>query len=165
MMVPEPAMEFMERLDAVEKRLERLAGLPAASGLTEPEEPSGERWDWGQVWAHLAEFPAYWIEQIRHVLAGPPDEAPPFGRAKTDPIRVGAIEADRGTPPPELWQRVQGQLDDLRTLLQEMTPEDWDRRVTHSTLGIMGMRKVFEPFLVGHLEEHAAQLEGLAATS
>ena len=161
MMVPEPAMEFLDRLDVVDGRLERLAKMPPAPGLTEPDRPTGERWEWGQVWAHLAEFPAYWMDQIGHVRAGPPDEVPPFGRVKTDPARVGAIEADRETPVEELWKRVQGQLRDLRALLQEMTGEDWDRRVAHSTLGVIGMRRVFEGFLVGHLEEHTAQLEGL----
>jgi len=162
MMMPEPAMEMLDRLDAVEERFERLSQVTAPPGLTGPDEPGGEQWEWGQVWAHLAEFPAYWMEQLRDVFAGPPDEVPPFGRVKSDPVRVGAIQAERHTPVDQLWSQIRGQLQDVRGMIREMTADDWDRRVRHSTLGVMDVRQVFEPFLVGHLEEHAEQLERLA---
>jgi hypothetical protein len=162
MMIPEPSMGFLDRVEAVEERLERLVGVPPGPALTDPDPATGERWEWGQVWAHLAEFPAYWMERIRLVLSEPPEEAPPFGRVKSDPTRLEAIEADRRTPASELWQRVQDEFRDVRVLLQEMTAEDWERRVTHSTLGVMDMQRVVDEFLVGHLEEHTAQLEGLA---
>jgi len=54
-------------------------------------------------------------------------------------------------------------LDDVRDLLADMSEADWDRRVLHRVLGEMDMPRVFEVFLVGHLEEHANQLEGLLA--
>jgi hypothetical protein len=88
-----------------------------------------------------------------------------MGRTKTDQVRVGAIEADRGRPPSELMSRLDGHLDDLRSLLQEMSPERWARRTVHSTLGVMSMERVFEEFLVGHLEQHADQLDGLVRQS
>src|SRR5919198_752694 len=71
--------------------------------LTSPDPPTGERWEWGQVWAHLSEFCPYWMGQVRLVLESPQSEDPmPFGRVKSDPARVAAIEADRGRPPAEL---------------------------------------------------------------
>jgi len=114
------------------------------------------------VWAHLGEFVPYWVGQVRAALATPASEVPPFGRVKSDPGRVGAIEADRGRPPQELFDRLRGQLVDLRVLFREMSPWDWARKVKHSTMGEMDMPKVADEFLVGHLEQHAAQLDGLA---
>jgi hypothetical protein len=130
-------------------------------GLTEPDPPSGERWDWGQVWAHLAEFVPYWCGEVRLIVRAGGTEPVPMGRVKTDPARVAAIEADRHRPPQELMVRLTGHLDDLRALMGSLTPEDWERRGLHSTLGIMTMSVIFEEFLVGHLEGHADQLDGV----
>ena len=158
-----PAEAFLERLEAARVHLERLADeLPPPGALTDADEPSGERWDWGQVWGHTAEFPAYWMARLREVFALPgTGEPPPFGRTKMDPDRIAAIERDRNTPAEQLMVGLRGDLDDLRDLLAEMPADVWDRRVRHETLGVLDMPRVFEDFLVGHLEAHARQLDGL----
>ena len=161
-----PAEALLERLEAVRAHLERLAGEQRPAGaLTEADEPSGERWEWGQVWAHTAEFPAYWMARLREVLARPDTgEPPPFGRTSSDPDRIGAIERDRSTPVAQLLIGLRGDLDDLRDLLAELSAKDWERSVRHPTLGVLDMPRVFEEFLVGHLEGHARQLDGLLAS-
>jgi hypothetical protein len=164
-MTRDRAEHFLGRLDGVEDRLSRLAGIPAPGALTEPDEPSGERWDWGQVWAHIAEFPAYWTGEIRGVLARGREEPVQFGRVKSDPGRVGSIERDRHVPAPELLDILRPQLEDLRTLLHDMSPSDWSTKVSHQTRGTMGMEDVMEEFLVGHLEGHADQLDALLGRS
>ena len=90
---------ILERLARVEERLSEHAAGPAPSGLTEPDPGEEERWEAGQVWAHLAEFPGYWLGEVRRVVDGPGSEAVPFGRIKTDPDRIAAIERDRNTDP------------------------------------------------------------------
>src|SRR5205085_993163 len=88
----------LARLRAVQARLDEHAAAGAPPGLTEPDPGGTERWEAGQVWAHLAEFPAYWLGQIQHILerrlAGDPEPVP-FGRTKTDAARIAAIERDR----------------------------------------------------------------------
>jgi len=161
---PAGAEAFLARVDDVQRRLAAHARSEPAPGLTAPDPPTGEQWDWGQVWAHLGEFVPYWTGQVRMVLALPSPEDPvPFGRTKTDPVRVGAIEADRHTDPSIIMGRLVKQLDDLGFLLAGMTPEGWSRTVLHSTLGVMNMQSVIDEFLVGHLEAHAVQLDGLVA--
>jgi hypothetical protein len=158
-----PAEGFLERLEAAQSHLERLATRePPPGALTDADEPSGERWDWGQVWAHIAEFPGYWMARLREVFAEPDTgEPPPFGRTKADPERIGAIERDRNTPPERLMVPLRGDLDDLRDMLAETSRRDWARTVRHPTLGVLDMPRVFEDFLIGHLEAHANQLGGL----
>lgn len=97
--------EFLERLDVIEARLAAAAASePAPGALTDADPSSGERWDRGQVCAHLAEFIPYWIEQTRPVISGQPSGAPVrFGRTRNDPERIGAIERDRREPVTELW--------------------------------------------------------------
>lgn len=159
-----PAARLLERLGAVLERLERLAVVEKPPGLTEPDPDTGERWEWGHVWAHLAEFIPYWLGEVHRILAAPPEEGPvAFGRVKTDPGRVAAIERDRGQPVAELADRMAGQVVELRRMIEELSPEAWRRRGLHQTLGEMDLPGIFEMFLVGHLEDHAAQLDALAA--
>jgi DinB family protein len=156
---------YLKRLDVVQARLEEHAASPPAPGLTDPDPPTGERWEWGQVWAHLAEFVPYWCGQVRLIVQAEGTDAVPSGRVKSDPARVAAIEASRHQPPAELMSRLAGHIEELRALILDLTPADWERRGVHSTLGEMGMPAIFEDFLVGHLEGHADQLDGLRANA
>lgn len=157
----DPAADLRSRLSAVRDRLGRLSATPPPGGLTDPDQPSGERWEWGQVWAHLAEFVPYWIRQVDVILRADAPGPVPFGRTKTDPARIAAIERDRGRPVPELWERMRGQLDELGARMEALTQEDWSKRGLHPTLGEMDIPRVFVEFEVGHLEQHADQLEAL----
>lgn len=159
----DPLEAFLIRLEDVAMRLEHHATAPPAPGLTDPDPPTGERWEWGQVWAHLAEFVPYWTSQMQLVIEAPGPGPAPFGRTKSDPGRVDAIERDRRRATPELWSRLQGQLGRFRVYLQELPAEAWSKRGRHPTLGTMGLREIVDDFLVGHLESHIAQLDGLTA--
>ena len=158
-----PAAELLTSLDAVQSRLEDHASSPLSVGLTDPDPPTGERWDWGQVWAHLGEFVPYWSAQVRLIMETEGEGPVPFGRTKKDPVRIAAIEADRHRPPAELMARLASHLEELRALIRELRDEDWKRRGVHLTLGVMEMPAIFHEFLVGHLESHVSQLDGLGA--
>jgi hypothetical protein len=164
MRVEEPAGGFEVRLDEVDERLQALAARPPAIGLTEPDPGATERWDWGQVWAHMAEFPTYWMGQIQSILDQDSPEPVPFGRTKADEGRLAAIEADRSSPVADLWGRVSEQIRHVKVFVADIDPEAWDLRGAHPTLGMKDIRGIVEEFLVGHLEEHAAQLEALSGT-
>jgi hypothetical protein len=157
--------EFLQRLDAVEARLAGLANKePQPGALTDADPGTGERWDRGQVWAHLAEFIPYWIEQTKPVLRGQSSgELAPFGRTKSDPERIGAIERDRHEAVSTLWASTREDIRLLRTFLSGLAPEQWLDVGLHPTRGPMPVSEINEEFLVGHLEQHADQLEGLSA--
>ena len=100
-----PAGELAERVLAeladLARAMERLDAHAAAqppTGLTEPDQPSGERWDAQQVWAHLAEFGSYWLPELLLIVDTASDEPVPFGRTKTDPHRIAEIECHRYGP-------------------------------------------------------------------
>ena len=155
---------FRARLDAVRDRLESLVVVtPPPGALTDADAATGERWDRGQAWAHLAEFVPYWMLQADTVIAGRSDEAVPFGRVKTDPERVAAIARDRNAGVDVLWERCSRELTALDDWLALLPDEAWERRGLHQTLGEMDLARIVEEFLVGHLEEHAQQLESLSA--
>ena len=155
--------ELIARLADAERRLGEHASRPLPPGLTEPDPGGEERWEAGQVWAHLAEFPAYWLAQAQRVVALPTNEPVPFGRVKTDAERVAAIERDRHTDPAALLDRVRAQLAEVTAAARSLPPEAWALRGIHPVRGEMTVEQIIERFIVGHLEEHADQLDGLDA--
>ena len=73
-------MGLMARLAVAEGRLAAFAESPPP-GLTDPDPATGERWDAGQAWAHVAEFVPYWQNELERVVAG--------ARRGADPVRSG----------------------------------------------------------------------------
>lgn len=159
--------ELQERLAAAEQRLSALADAELP-GLTEPDPGETERWDAGQVWAHLGEFPTYWLGQILRVIDGAAAGQPqpiPFGRVKTDPGRIEAIERDRREAPRALLERVSTGIRRTRTQLDGFSLDELDVHGLHPTRGEISVAQIIERFVVEHLEEHAAQLELLASSA
>ena len=155
---------YADRLRRVEHRLREHAARPLPSALTEPDPGATERWEAGQVWAHLAEFPAYWLDQVRRLLAARADGATgaiPFGRTKADAGRIAAIERERHTDPAELLRRATADLADVSATLSALPADAWEAVGLHPTLGEMPLPRIVERFIIGHLEEHADQLDGL----
>jgi hypothetical protein len=153
---------LLTRLAAAERRLAEHAAAPLPKGLTDPDPGTEERWEAGQIWAHLAEFPAYWLAQARRVIARPTQPPVPFGRVKTDVGRIEAIERDRYTDPAALLERVRASLAEVTDAARSWDSETWRLRGMHPSLGEMTIERLVERFIVDHLEEHADQLDALA---
>ncbi len=157
----------LRRLDDVLGRLVAHGEQPGRAGLTGADDATGEQWDAGQVWAHLAEFGAYWRRELRLIVdaadrEGDGDGGPVrFGRTKRDPHRIAMIEARRTTPVAELIAVVERDIAAFRADLAELTPADWSRRGLHETLGEMDLWRFLDHFVTGHYLEHADQLDGL----
>jgi len=163
-MSAETAAPYLARLGAAQRRLAEHAARPLPEGLTDPDPGASERWEAGQVWAHLAEFPGYWLEQIRSLLAGRSSgmaEPIAFGRTKADAERIGAIERERRTDPTELLRHVTAQIGEVSTTLTDLPDDSWTVRGLHPSIGEMALPAIVERFIVAHLEEHADQLDGL----
>lgn len=152
---------LIARMAGAERRLAEHAAEPVPAGLTDPDELTSEQWEAGQVWAHVAEFPAYWLGQINRVIAQPTHGAVPFGRVKTDAGRLEAIERERHTDPAALLERVRASLAEITDAMRSWPPETWRLVGAHPTLGEMTVERMVDHFIVTHLEEHADQLDGL----
>jgi len=164
----DPASGYRERMRAVQARLESQAAHEAPAGLTDPDPGGDERWEAGQVWAHIAEFPPYWAAQIQRVADGWLEQQPAagtgrepvrFGRTKADGDRIAAIERDRHEHPAALLTRVRREIAAVADQLDGLSPEAWQAVGAHPSLGAMGLSQIVEEFVVGHLEEHADQLD------
>jgi hypothetical protein len=152
---------WIARLLVAEERLMSLAGCGSREGLTEPDPGGVERWADLDVWAHLGEFPDYWLDQLVLVIGGRAAGPVPFGRTKADPTRRAAVAAARRDDIGRYLGRLLEACDRLRAMLSTMDDADWAARGVHPTRGEMDVATILDEFLIGHLEEHAAQLEAL----
>jgi hypothetical protein len=157
-------MGLLARMAVAEGRLAAFADQPPP-GLTDADPKTGERWDAGQAWAHVAEFVPYWQREIHRVAAGIGRDPVPFGRTSDDPGRADAIEVGRHEPPIEQMARLAGALMILRTYLAGLSEAEWGARGLYVRGNEMTVAEIVDRFIVSHLEEHADQLEKLAADS
>jgi hypothetical protein len=98
----------------------------------------------------------YWAQQAELVAAGRQAE---FGRVKSDPDRIAAIERDRREDPVRLLARVDEGVAVVLALLERLDDRDLAAVGHHQTLGDMTVGQMVDRFLVAHLEEHADQLD------
>jgi len=162
-MTDERATALIARLDTAEARLAALAAGPLPDGETEPSPGGEETWSASQVWGHLSEFPAYWTASARRVLAAPPDAPASFGRTTADASRMAPIAAAAAVPVPELFRRCAAGIAQARTFIGALAGPDWDRIGVHVVRGEIHVHGIMDAMIADHLEEHAAQLERLAA--
>jgi len=155
------AAGWLDRLDTVMTRLRSHLDRPHP-GRTPPVPGEDETWDAGQVWAHLAEFGDYWLAQLDAILGAASPRPVPFGCTRRDATRIAAIEHGRHAGPDGHLRTVERSADRLAALLAGMTDKDWACIGQHETLGTMDLDAQLTHFHVGHYEEHADQLDGIA---
>jgi len=157
------AANVSANLEALRARLAGIASVDQPGGLTDPDpETPEERWEAAQVWAHIAEFVGYWHRQMADVINAYGGEPVPFGRTKADAGRIGAIESGRHRPIDELAGDADREIVELESYLKSLTADEWQARGLHPTRGVLDVAAMVERFITNHLDEHAAQLEGLA---
>jgi hypothetical protein len=145
------------RLRAAAERIRAAAPGVPDDARTSADPETGEQWDRGQVLAHVAEILPYWSEQVELVVER--GDGVPFGRVKSNPERIAAIERDRRLDSAELLRRMDQGLQVVLVLLDRLDERALARTGTHERIGEMTAAAIIDRFLVEHLEEHAEQLE------
>jgi len=156
--------------------LQRLHEGSARLGATRPGVVAGAPWplaerfddapeaEWGppEVLAHVAEMIPYWQGEMERILAADAGAgAVPFGRLATDTNRLGILERDRSLPPGELYDRIDHAVERFGRRLETLTGDESTRLGVHPKRGEMTIADLADRFVVGHLADHAVQLEGI----
>ena len=154
---------LLARLEAAGRRLEcsraRVeAGAPWPTG-SQARGEAEEHWGPTEVLAHAAEMLPFWLGEMERVLAAPAGGPPPFGRTTSDQVRTLTVARDATLPPRELFARIAAGIERYRRRLPELSAAEAARSGRHPTRGELSVVELIERFAVGHLEEHAAQLE------
>lgn len=150
------------RLADLRARIAAAAARQPTAALTEADPETGERWDGRQVWAHMAEFVGYWHRQLEAVVRNYDGMPVPFGRVKSDADRLAAIEMGRHETVGSLAERVDRSIAGFGAYLGRLDEEAWQAEGVHQTLGVMRVPQIIDRFIVGHLAEHADQLDSVA---
>lgn len=160
-------------------QLDRLADVRASLGALRPQIASADPWplaasfgtepeaSWGprEVLAHLAEMLPFWLGELERVMDGDGSASVPvpFGRIADDASRIGLIERDRSLPLRVLFDRVDAGLSAWMGRLPTLTATDHERIGLHPRLGQMAVGDMAGRFILGHTEEHIAQLASILA--
>jgi DinB family protein len=136
---------------------DRLRSLPAlGAGATGPEDPqTGEAWDRLNVLGHVAEMLPFWVTQLRRGLRGEP-----YGRTEEGRRRRRAGIDARGEEK-AVRLKIDRGCGRLLALLDRLDDRDLERQLTTVSGESVKVRDALEGQLVGHLEEHLAQLSDL----
>jgi len=167
----------MPIVDAMNDQIERLEAGRRAILAMQPMIEDGEPWalslkfgeepgaDWGpkEVLAHVAEFLPYWLGEIERLLDGDLEPVP-FGRIASDSERIERVGRDRLLSVSELFERVNAAVRTTAARLGSLDPEDASKLGLHERRGEMTVATISEQFIVGHLEEHIAQLKEILGT-
>jgi uncharacterized damage-inducible protein DinB len=157
--VGDPASVYSDRLRvAAAPLLQRVRAVPRSALHTAPDE---QTWSAMKILAHVAEFVPYWAEQARTVATGP--EGLAFGRSPEDPDRIAAVVEHADDTLEAATERLQGALTKATVVLGAIPAGAWTRRGRHSRRGDMTVAEIVEVFMLGHLEDHARQLDGVTA--
>ena len=149
------AERYTERIEAQVDELARV--IAAATDEHWFRRPGPEEWTAAEVCGHVAEMLPYWAEQAELVAAN--GGGVPFGRVKSDPARIAAIERDRRDDPDALLDRIDQGVERVLALLDRLSPADLAQTGSHQTRGEMTVARIIDEFIVEHLEEHAEQIE------
>jgi hypothetical protein len=154
-------------LDALRGRLIAVRNGYAALPLSDdrhsgPADPStGESWHRGNVLGHVNEMLPYWTGQLQRAIAG----SGKVGRDQEGAAqRRQGIEHGDAASEEQLRLAVDEGIEGVVELLALMTPEDLERVVVyHNRDGDRDARvgELVQFLMVGHLEDHLAQLTGL----
>jgi hypothetical protein len=114
-------------------------------------------WAPPEVLAHVAEMLAYWLGELERVVAS--TGSAPFGRTAEDQIRSLTVMRDATLPIRELYERIQVALDRYGRRLPQLSEAEISRLGVHATRGPLTVADLLDRLVVGHLEDHAGQLE------
>jgi hypothetical protein len=157
--------------------VERIAAARRAYAAVAPRVMAGEPWplaedygtgpeaSWGprEVLAHVEEMLPFWLGEMERVIDGDGSAAVPFGRTADDPIRIGFIERDRSLPLRVLFGRIDMGLRAWEERIPTLTDAESARVGAHPRLGEMPAPAILERFVIGHAEDHIAQLSDILA--
>ncbi len=157
--------------------VERIAAARRAYAELASQVMAGEPWPlaqdygtgpeaaWGprEVLAHVEEMLPFWLGEMERVIDGDGMTAVPFGRTADDPLRIGLIERDRSLPLRVLFGRIDAGLRGWEERIPTLTDAESARVGAHPRLGELPAPAILERFVIGHAEDHIAQLRDILA--
>lgn len=143
------------RLEAVNIAIRDLLRRPEVAQRLRTA--GADEWSALQIVAHMTELIPYWMHDAR-TLAASTGEPPRFGRNLDAPERLDAVARGATSDPDELLRRLDAEIQAAAADIRAMSPAERARTGIHNRRGEMTVAAVIEQLIVGHAEEHVAQV-------
>jgi uncharacterized damage-inducible protein DinB len=144
----------------LERVYEAVAGLLRDPGLAARlrTTPGENEWSAMQTLGHVTEMIPYWLNHCR-VLIAARGNLPTFGRTPGSPERLEGVAHGASAEPDALLRQLRDEVRAAATAIRQFSTAERGKRGVHPGRGEMSVADVLESFIVGHAEEHLAQVQ------
>jgi DinB superfamily len=146
-----------KRLEHVYEVVAELLGEPGAGPrLRTP--PDGKEWSAMQALGHLTEMIPYWLNHCRTLISatGTP---PTFGRTAGSPERLAGVAHGASAESGVLLRQLHEEVRAAASAIRQFSAAERSKRGISTERGEMTVAEAIESFIVGHAEEHLAQIQ------
>jgi hypothetical protein len=145
-----------ERLERVYDEVARLLRDPGVGSRLRAS-PGASEWSAMQTLGHMVEMIPYWLNHCR-VLMAATGEPPTFGRTRGSPERLAGVAHGAAGEPDALLTQLQDEVRAAAATIRNLSSVERSKRGVNPERGEMSVAEVIESFIVGHAEEHVAQV-------
>jgi uncharacterized damage-inducible protein DinB len=116
-----------------------------------------------QTLGHMTEMIPYWLNHCRTLIAVMAT-APKFGRTPGSPERLAGVAHGASADPDGLLRQLHEEIREAASVIRQLSAAERVKRGISTERGEMTVAQVIELFIVGHAEEHLAQVQALLRT-
>jgi hypothetical protein len=144
----------------LERVYEQVAGLLRQPGVTARlrAAPGENEWSAMQALGHVTEMIPYWLNHCRVLIAATGDP-PRFGRTAGSPERLAGVAHGATADPDALLARLKDEVRSAASAIRTLSGVERAKRGINAERGETTVAEVIESFIVGHAEEHLAQIQ------
>jgi uncharacterized damage-inducible protein DinB len=151
-----PGEAQAKRLERVYEEVARLLQDPGVV-LRLRTAPGKDAWSAMETLGHMTEMIPYWLNHCRALIAAT-GEPPRFGRTAGSPERLAGVAHGATTKSDALLARLDEEVRAAGDTIRRLSVAERSKRGISSERGEMTVAEVLESFIVGHAEEHLAQV-------
>ncbi|HEV8306815.1 MAG TPA: DinB family protein [Methylomirabilota bacterium] len=152
-----PGEAQARRLERVYEEVARLLREPGVASRLRTA-PAENEWSAMQALGHMTEMIPYWLNHCRGLIAST-GEPPTFGRKAGSPERLAGVAHGATAEPDELLGKLQDEVRSAASTIRKQSMAERGKRGIHAGRGEVTVAEVIESFIVGHAEEHLAQVQ------
>ena len=145
------------RLERVYEDVARLLQDPGV-GSRLGTAPGKDAWSAMQILGHMTEMIPYWLSHCR-VLIAATGSPPRFGRTAGSPERLAGVAYGATAGPDTLLGRLDEEVRAAAGTIRKLSEAERSKRGLSPERGEVTVAEVIESFIVGHAEEHLAQVQ------
>jgi hypothetical protein len=152
-----PSESQARRLERVYDEVARLLHEPGVTARLRAA-PGENEWSAMQALGHMTEMIPYWLSHS-HTLIAATGTPPSFGRTPGSPERLAGVAHGATAEPEALLGQLRAEVRAAADAIRKMSAADRAKRGINRERGEVTVAQVVESFIVGHAEEHLAQVQ------